>query len=367
MTLTDHSQLYRPAWPPTTPEIEAEVMGLLREQTWGLYEGSCAERLRENLREQFKHDHVYPCSSGTLSVELALRGMGIGPGDEVVLAGYDFPGNFRAIEAVGATPVLIDVEQKGWALDAEQLEDAFSDTTRAVIASHLHGSLADMDLVVDMTHRHGGLVLEDACQVPGSVIQGRPAGAWGDVSVLSFGGSKLLSAGRGGAVMTSNPEILQRLKVYGERGNLAFPLSELQAAVLIPQFTMLARRHEVRRNRVQQLVQELQDLERYAEMMIPREQDSPAYYKWGLCLKDATRREPLVQHCQRMDVPLDTGFRGFMKRSSRRCRKVGDLTHATKRAAGTVLLHHPVLLQDAKVISKLAEELRVIFKRVFEA
>ena len=112
MTLTDHSQLYRPAWPPTTPEIEAEVMGLLREQTWGLYEGSCAERLRENLREQFKHDHVYPCSSGTLSVELALRGMGIGPGDEVVLAGYDFPGNFRAIEAVGATPVLIDVERR---------------------------------------------------------------------------------------------------------------------------------------------------------------------------------------------------------------------------------------------------------------
>ena len=130
---------------------------------------------------------------------------------------------------------------------------------------------------------------------------------------------------------------------------------------------MLARRHEVRRNRVQQLVQELQALERYAEMMIPREQDSPAYYKWGLCLKDAPRRELLVQHCQRMDVPLDTGFRGFMKRSSRRCRKVGDLTHATKRAAGTVLLHHPVLLQDAKVISKLAEEVRVIFKRVFEA
>ena len=102
-------------------------------------------------------------------------------------------------------------------------------------------------------------------------------------------------------------------------------------------------------------------------MMIPREQDSPAYYKWGLCLKDATRRESLVHHCQRVGLPLDTGFRGFMKRSSRRCRKVGDLTHATERAAGTVLLHHPVLLQDSKVISKLGEELRVIFKRVFEA
>ncbi|MEC7428406.1 MAG: hypothetical protein VYE28_02060, partial [Planctomycetota bacterium] len=115
------------------------------------------------------------------------------------------------------------------------------------------------------------------------------------------------------------------------------------------------------------LVQELQDLERYAEMMIPREQDSPAYYKWGLCLKDATRREPLVQHCQQVGLPVDTGFRGFMKRSSRRCRKVGSLSHATERAAGTILLHHPVLLQDSKVISKLAGELRVIFERVFEA
>ena len=367
MTLPDHSQRYRPAWPPTTPEIEAEVMELLRDQTWGLYEGTCAERLRENLREQFKHDHVYPCSSGTLSVELALRGMGIGPGDEVILAGYDFPGNFRAIEAVGATPVLTDVEETSWSLDAEQLEEAFSATTRAVIASHLHGSLADMDRIVELTRRHGGLVLEDACQVPGAVIQGKPAGAWGDVSVLSFGGSKLLSAGRGGAVMTSDPEILQRLKVFGERGNLAFPLSELQAAVLIPQFAMLAQRHELRRNRVQQLVRELRDLDGYAKIVNPREQDSPAYYKWGLCLKDATRRELLVHHCQRAGLPLDTGFRGFVKRSSRRCRKVGSLAHATERAAGTVLLHHPVLLQDSAVISKLAEELRIIFKRVFEA
>ncbi len=96
-----------------------------------------------------------------------------------------------------------------------------------------------MSRVVNIAHEHGLAVIEDACQMPGALIEGRKAGTWGDIGVISFGGSKLLSAGRGGALLTSSPEIKQRVQIYCQRGNHAYPLSELQATVLLPQLERL--------------------------------------------------------------------------------------------------------------------------------
>ena len=363
MSNSDVASQFRPAWPPTTPEIEAELQRLLREQTWGLYEGACTERLRARLSSQFQQEHVYLCSSGTIAVELALRGMGVSSGDEVILAGYDFPGNFRAIEAVGATPVLVDVEEDGWSLRVDQLEEALTTTTRVVIASHLHGSMVDMPSLQDLAKARNIRVLEDACQVPGAMIQGRPAGSWGDAAVLSFGGSKLLSAGRGGAVLTHHPEILQRLKVYGERGNLSFPLSELQAAVLLPQLDLLDERQARRLKSIERLVGAVSEWQ--ADVCIPRSRtgDLPAYYKWGLGFENAGIREKLLREFQSHDLPIDVGFRGFAKRSPRRCRRVGELRSSLQRSEGTLLLHHPVLLEDESVLVELIERFTACLSR----
>ena len=98
-------------------------------------------------------------------------------------------------------------------------------------------------------------IIEDACQEPCALIHSESgkkfAGSWGDVSVLSFGGSKLLSAGRGGAVLTNEPQLAQRMKIYCERGNDSYALSELQAAILIPQLEWLEQDNELRRAAVQ--------------------------------------------------------------------------------------------------------------------
>src|SRR5262249_4920495 len=153
---------------------------------------------------------------------------------------YDFPGNFRAIEAIGARPVLVDLAAGAWTLDVEQVLAAISSQTKAIIVSHLHGSLADMRRLREIADERGLAVVEDACQVPGARVEGKAAGSWGDCGVFSFGGSKLLTAGRGGAVVTNRDEVVQRIKIYCERGNDAFPMSELQAAVLEPQIPLLA-------------------------------------------------------------------------------------------------------------------------------
>src|SRR6185312_16077629 len=150
------------------------------------------------------------CATGTLAVEAALRALRVGPGDEVVMAAYDYESNFLTLHALGAKPVLVDVHPANWQLDAAKLEAAFSPQTKAVICSHLHGGLVDMPAVMALTRKHGIGVVEDAAQAPGATVEGKPAGTWGDVGTLSFGGSKLLTAGRGGAMLFRDAQIYQR-------------------------------------------------------------------------------------------------------------------------------------------------------------
>jgi perosamine synthetase len=235
-----------PAWPPAWEEVSRAVKQSLDEGGWGLYHGPNSRLLTERLSSYHDVEFVELCCSGTFAIELALRALQIGPGDEVIMAGYDFIGNFNDVVAVGARPVLIDLDPDNWNLNPELIREAIGPSARAIIVSHLHGGVVPMKRVVEIAREHGLRVIEDACQAPGAMVEGRKAGTWGDAGVISFGGSKLLSAGRGGAMLTSSPEIRQRAQVYCNRGNHAYPLSELQATVLLPQLERLDQRNRER-------------------------------------------------------------------------------------------------------------------------
>jgi perosamine synthetase len=338
---------------------------------WGRYQGSYGSRLAGRLSELTSSPHVWLCSSGTIAVELALRGLKIQPGDEVILAAYDFPGNFRAIEAVGARPVLVDLAAGSWTLDSEQVAVAVSPQTRAVIVSHLHGSLADMRALREIADREGLAIVEDACQAPGALVQGRAAGSWGDCGVFSFGGSKLLTAGRGGAIVTRREDVLQRIRIFCERGNDAFPLSELQAAVLLPQLEELNAANETRRRNVELLLDRTRHATGLTALRASGDQENQrVYYKLPWLLQgnsDACDtaafeqwRSRFIAAIQAEGVAMDAGFRGFARRQSSRCRAVGELRQARAAAAGTLLLHHPVLLENAATMILAAEAIRKV-------
>ena len=203
-----------PGWPLPDAQIRDIVLAALEDGSWGQYHADFSTRLVDKLCAMHGVHHALTCCSGTFAVELALRGLRVRAGEEVILAGYDFPGNFRAVEAVGAFPVLVDIDPQTWCLDPARLAQAMSSKTRAIIVSHLHGGLADMKQITDIAHGHRLSVVEDACQAQGAQVQGRPAGAWGDVGVLSFGGSKLLTAGRGGAILTGDAAVYQLRKGF---------------------------------------------------------------------------------------------------------------------------------------------------------
>ncbi len=350
-----------PAWPVADDTIADSVNAAIASGQWGLYEGKLLEQTQAQLQSMWGLAHSQLCCSGTVAVELALRAAGVKAGDEVILAAYDFPGNFRAIEAIGARPVLVDVLAGRWTMDPQQVQAALSSETRAVLVSHLHGETADIESVVAIAKEAQIRVVEDVCQSPGATLNGRMLGTFGDVASLSFGGSKLLSAGRGGAVLCNDETMLQRARIFANRGNDAFPFSQIQAALLLPQLGQLEEYSRRRLLAVRKVATEvarskwlhcLDHLSLHADVM-------PAFYKVPLLINEGAPfdRASFLAVVQQEGIMLAEGFRGFAKRSDRRCRKIGDLKHARLAAARTMLLHHPILLSSQSDIEKLTDTL----------
>jgi dTDP-4-amino-4,6-dideoxygalactose transaminase len=338
-----------PDWPFADPEVAGRVQQALSDGSWGKYHGPHVAELTAILADYHGVPHVILCASGTAAVELALRGLPVGPGDEVILAAYDFKGNFQDVLALGAVPVLIDVRPDNWNIDPTRVADAIGPKTKAIVVSHLHGGVADMPEIVRIAGARGVAVIEDAAQVPGARIHGRVAGTWGDAGILSFGGSKLITAGRGGAVLTARADVAQRIKLHTQRGNDAYPLSELQAAAVIPQWARLDAANAARRRAVAWLAERLEQFAGLALFHNPPSDSQAGYYKVGLQYKaealGGLSREAFAAAVRAEGIALDAGFRALHKtHSSQRFRKAGDLPHATRADEGVLTLHHPVLL-----------------------
>ena len=360
-----------PSWPPADPEVLAALERAYADGSWGRYDGPNLKGLVESLERTFGLPYAIPCCSGTVAVELALRGVGVQAGDEVLLGAYDFPGNFRSIEAIGAVPVLIDLDPMSRTIDVEQVAAACGPATKGVIASHLHGGLVDMRRLRTIADERGLAIVEDACQCPGAIVGGKPAGAWGDAGVLSFGGSKLLTAGRGGAVITARADVAQRIKVFSERGNAAFPLSELQAAVLVPQMEKLSARAEARRRSARRITDGLAAASELVSVPIAEHVDRTDFYKLGMLISSEREaggehgsgqaggalRDAFAAAARAEGIALDPGFRGFLRRGDRRRRICGDCSTARCVINRTLVLHHPILTTNDATLDRAAATL----------
>lgn len=346
-----------PDWPGEMPEVTAALVEALRDGSWGRYEGPHVAALEDSLGQAHRC-RVLTCSSGTLGVELALRALGVSATDRVVLAAYDYEGNFLAVHACQAQPVLVDVTAQ-ITLDLNQLEATCRTRPKALIVSHLHGSLQPMREVREMSDRYGVAVIEDAAQAIGAVVQGQPAGTWGDIGVVSFGGSKLLSAGRGGALLTGRDDLYHQLRRLLRRGVQWWSaLSELQAAALRPQWSRLPQRHAQRAAAVAWLDQALAPIPGLHRVRsdVP---GSPAYYKVAYRV-DASilgiPRDRWIAAMHAEGMAWDAAFRALhVGRSQRRFETMGLLSGAESLHQELTVLHHPVLLQPEETWSRIAE------------
>ncbi|MEN9223692.1 MAG: DegT/DnrJ/EryC1/StrS family aminotransferase [Thermostichus sp. BF3_bins_97] len=200
-------------------ELQPQVEALLAS---GQYIGGAAVRRFEELFAQFLGGgdlEAIGCNSGTDALVLALRALGIQPGDEVITTAFSFFASAEVIDLVGARPVFVDVDPQSFNLDPQLLEAKISPRTKAVIPVHLFGQAAPMTEVLAIARRHRLAVIEDCAQAVGACWGGKPVGTWGDVGCFSFFPTKNLgAAGDGGAVVTRDPALAHKMRILKEHG-----------------------------------------------------------------------------------------------------------------------------------------------------
>jgi len=200
--------------------------------------------------------HAVAVNSGTSALLTALAGLGVGPGDEVIVPGYTFIASLSSIVYSRAVPVLAEVDRT-FNLDPEDVKAKITPRTRAIMAVHMMGNPARMDELKAIAEKHGLFLIEDCCQAFGATYRGRPVGSMGHVGAFSFNVYKTITSGDGGMVVTDDPEVYKRCFAFHDQGHsplrtgveigkrpfigLDFRFTELQAAVLIAQFRKLPR------------------------------------------------------------------------------------------------------------------------------
>jgi dTDP-3-amino-3,4,6-trideoxy-alpha-D-glucose transaminase len=242
---------------PLLPEIAERQRAVLESGRYIL--GPEVEAFESEFARYLGTAHCVGVANGTDALAIALRALGVGPGDEVVVPSVSFFATVEPVVTIGATPIFCDVDERTWLMTAATAEPVITDRTKVLLPVHLFGNPAPVTELLELVHPRGIKVLEDAAQAHGATLEGRMAGALGDAATFSFFPSKNLGGfGDGGAVVTGDPEAdarARRLRFHGSEDKRRHTevgynsrLDEIQAAGLrvllrhLPEWTEARRR-----------------------------------------------------------------------------------------------------------------------------
>jgi dTDP-4-amino-4,6-dideoxygalactose transaminase len=237
-------------------DIDAAVMGVLENTQFIL--GPSVTALEQEIAAYLGAKHAITCASGTDALHLALAAAGIGPGDEVITSPFTFIATAEAIRYVGADPVFVDIDPQTYNIDVKQAQAAITPKTKAILAVHLFGQPARVDLLAALCRDRGILFIEDCAQSFGATVSGQQTGTFGHTGCFSFFPSKNLGCfGDGGLVTTQSDAVADRIKMLRNHGSQVryhhdiigynSRLDEMQAAILRVKLTHIESFNENRR------------------------------------------------------------------------------------------------------------------------
>ncbi len=269
-----------PKWPRVAPQTERALLRVLHSGRWtisGAYVGetSVEQQFAAAYAEYHGVPYCTPTTSGTGALTAAMLALGVGPGDEVLVPGLTWVACASSVLAIGAVPVLVDIEHDSLAMSPSAAKAAITDRTRAIMVVHPFCTVAAIEDFVDLSRATGIPWIEDCAQAHGTAWKGQRVGTFGDVGCFSMQQSKLLTSGEGGAVITSDREIFERLEQLrcdgrmfssevAHEGRLEFvevgsvqgrslTLTELQSALLLEGLKYMDEENEYRAARARTL------------------------------------------------------------------------------------------------------------------
>lgn len=210
--------------------------------------GKYLDRFEECNKKNFNRNFALSCSNGTVALDLALVGLGVGSGDEVIVPTLTFAATAAAVIHVGAIPVFADVKNSNWLIDETKLDLLLTPKTKALIAVDLYGMPCNYNIIEEWCKKNNIFLIEDAAEAHGAIYKDRKVGSFGDVSCFSFFGNKIITTGEGGVVLTDNILLYERMKVLKNHGMKSpgtylhdvaghnYRMTNLQAAVGCAQF-----------------------------------------------------------------------------------------------------------------------------------
>ncbi len=232
------------------------------------------ERFERAFADYLGVRHTIALPSCTSAIHLALLALGIGPGDEVVVPDATWIASSAPITYVGATPVFADIDERTWCLSAESFEACITPKTKAVIPVDLYGNMPNMDAIQQVTRHHSLALVEDAAEAVGSEYKGKKAGCFGDASVFSFHGSKTLTTGEGGMLVTDRDDLYHRALFLRDHGRkpgdrmffnrevaFKYKMSSMQAALGLAQLERVEELLDYKRKIFAWYEKELADVE----------------------------------------------------------------------------------------------------------
>lgn len=247
-----------------------------KQQVWSaldsgqLAQGSRVRDFEERFAAFVGAEHAVATSSGTTAIHLALLGIGIQPGDEVIVPSFSFTATATPVLHAGGVPVFVDVEPDYFTIDPALIERAITPRTKAIIPVSLYGQPADMPAIQAIADRHGLRVIEDACQAHGASLNDRRAGAWG-IGAFSFYPTKNMTTGEGGIITTNDAQVADRTRLLREHGmrvryqpeilGYNFRMTDIHASIGLAQLEKLPAANERRRAIAARYSEELRGVE----------------------------------------------------------------------------------------------------------
>jgi len=298
-------------------EINASFKEIMEETSF--INGPHVHAFQKDLEEYLGVKHVIPCANGTDALQIAMMGLGLKPGDEVITADFTFAATVEVIALLQLTPVLVDVDPETYNIDPDKIRKAITPKTRAIVPVHLFGQVANMDAVMEIAREHDLYVIEDNAQAIGANYHTREArtfkaGAIGDVGATSFFPSKNLGCyGDGGAIFTNNDELAHTIRGIVNHGmyeryhhdvvGVNSRLDSLQAAVLKAKLPKLDIYNEARKAAAFKYTEAFRGHEQIVTPYREGNCDTHVFHQYTLRILNG-KRDALAKHLQEKGLPF---------------------------------------------------------------
>jgi perosamine synthetase len=265
---------------------------------WISSEGPFVKRFEEKYSKRVDRKYGVAVANGTAALEIAVKALGIGPGDEVILPTFTIISCAAAVVKAGGTPILVDSDLSTWNMDVNQIEEKITPKTKAIMAVHIYGLTVDMDPLIDIATKYNLLVIEDAAQAIGQVYKDRPCGSFGDISVFSFYPNKHITTGEGGMIVTDSELLAEKCASYR---NLCFKkekrfihdelgwnyrMTNIQAAIGLAQLERLEEFLKMKRTHGLAYLNQLEGVQ-HIQLPVDKTNYSPnLYWVFGVVITD---------------------------------------------------------------------------------